>query len=108
MRIPRLAFIATMAATIAFAGQAGAVTNTDASKKRIAELYELAKKEGEVVWYTTSRQAYLKGLSAFWKKKFPEVKLTILRKNSPQLVQTIEAEVAAGKPRADVFTCSLA
>lgn len=108
MRIPRLAFIATMAAVFAFAGQAGAVTNSDASKKRIAELYELAKKEGEVVWYTTSRASYLKGLSAFWKTKFPDVKLTILRKNSPQLVQTIEAEVAAGKPRADVFTCSLA
>lgn len=108
MRIPRVAFVATMAAVIAFAGQAFAVTNSDAVKKRIAETYELAKKDGEVVWYTTSREAYLKGLSAFWKKKFPDVKLTILRKNSPQLVQTIEAEIAAGKPRADVFTSSLA
>jgi iron(III) transport system substrate-binding protein len=97
-----------MAAMIAFAGPAAAVTNSDAVNKRIAELYELAKKDGEVVWYTTSREAYLTGLSAFWKKKFPDVKLTILRKNSPQLVQTIEAEVAAGKPRADVFTASLA
>jgi len=103
-----VAFVATMAAMIAFAGPAAAVTNSDAVNKRIAELYELAKKDGEVVWYTTSREAYLKGLSAFWKKKFPDVKLTILRKNSPQLVQTIEAEVAAGKPRADVFTASLA
>ena len=103
-----VAFVATMAAMIAFAGSAAAVTNSDAVNKRIAELYELAKKDGEVVWYTTSREAYLKGLSAFWKKKFPDVKLTVLRKNSPQLVQTIEAEVAAGKPRADVFTASLA
>jgi iron(III) transport system substrate-binding protein len=108
MNSARVAFIATIAAMVAFAGQAGAVTNSDASKKRIAEYYALAKKEGEVVWYTTSREAYLKGLSAFWKKKFPDVKLTILRKNSPQLVQTIEAEIAAGKPRADVFTSSLA
>lgn len=109
MRIPRVAFVATMAATIVFAGQALAeVKNSDAINKRIAEFYELAKKDGEVVWYTTSREAYLKGLSAFWKKKFPDVKLTVLRKNSPQLVQTIEAEIAAGKPRADVFTSSLA
>ncbi len=108
MRIPRVAFVVTMAAALTFAGQAVAVSNSDAQNKRIAEIYELAKKEGEVVWYTTSREAYLKGLSAFWKKKFPDVKLTVLRKNSPQLVQTIEAELAAGKPHADVFTSSLA
>jgi iron(III) transport system substrate-binding protein len=108
MKISRVAVVATIAAVVAFAGPAGAVTNSDASKKRIAEYYALAKKEGEVVWYTTSRESYLKGLSAFWKKKFPDVKLTILRKNSPQLVQTIEAEIAAGRPRADVFTSALA
>lgn len=101
-----LATIALFA--VAAAPQSIAATNSDTVNKRVAELYEAAKKEGEVVWYTTAREAYTKKMSEFWKQKFPGVKLTILRKQSPQLVQTIEAEIAAGKPRADILTSALA
>jgi iron(III) transport system substrate-binding protein len=107
MKFTRVAMLATIALATAFAGEAGAVSNSDAVNKRVAELYEAAKKEGEVIWYTTTREAYTKKMSVFWKEKFPEVKLTILRKQSPQLVQTIEAEIAAGKPRADILTSAL-
>ena len=38
-----------------------------ADDKRINELYEAAKKEGEVIFYTTGRKAYNKKFSKFWK-----------------------------------------
>jgi iron(III) transport system substrate-binding protein len=109
MSFERSVFTAVVAAiALVTATPSIAATNSEAVNKRVAELYEAAKKEGEVVWYTTTREAYTKKMSEFWKQKFPEVKLTILRKQSPQLVQTIEAEIAAGKPRADILTSALA
>lgn len=107
MSVQPAAFVAIAALAFGLATESPAATNSEATNKRVAELYELAKKEGEVIWYTTTREAYTKKMSEFWKQKFPEVKLTILRKQSPQLVQTIEAEIAAGKPRADIFTSAL-
>lgn len=77
-----------------------------ATDKRIAALYEAAKKEGEVIFYTTGRKAYNKKFSKFWKKKFPDVKLKMLRKNSGKMIQTFAAELAAGKPRPDVISIS--
>ena len=97
----RTAMAAAVAAVIALPGAASA--NSD----RIAKLYEAAKKEGEVIFYTTGRKAYNKKFSKFWKEKFPEVKLKILRKNSGKLIQTFAAELAAGKPRPDVISVSV-
>ncbi|MCB1744621.1 MAG: extracellular solute-binding protein [Gammaproteobacteria bacterium] len=77
-----------------------------ASEKRIAELYELAKEEGEIIWYTTSRKPELTSLSKVWKERFPEVKLTIQRKQTPQVIETVEAEIAAGRLRADVASAA--
>jgi hypothetical protein len=65
MKLPRIAILATIALATAFAGQAGAVSNSDAVNKRVAELYEAAKKEGEVIWYTTTREAYTNFDAAF-------------------------------------------
>jgi iron(III) transport system substrate-binding protein len=107
MLVKGTAALAVAGLALALATESPAAPNSDAINKKVAEHYEAAKKEGEVIWYTTTREAYTKKMSEFWKQKFPGVKLTILRKQSPQLVQTIEAELAAGKPRADVFTTSL-
>ena len=94
---------AGLAAAVALPGASYADSATD---KRIAALYEAAKKEGEVIFYTTGRKAYNKNFSKFWKEKFPEVKLKMLRKNSGKMIQTFEAELAAGKPRPDVISIS--
>lgn len=101
--LTKTAFAVGMATALLLPGMGHAQT---AAEKKVNALYEAAKKEGEVIWYTTSRKAYTKNLSKFWKKRFPDVKLKILRKNSPKLVQTFEAEVAAGKPRPDVISMS--
>lgn len=79
----------------------------DTTEQRIKALYEAAKSEGEVIFYTTGRKAYNKKFSKFWKKKFPGVKLKLLRKNSGKLIQTFAAEMAAGKPRPDVISVSV-
>lgn len=93
-------------ATLLLCGLPLASGAQSASDKRIAELYELAKKEGEVIWYTTSRKPELTSLSKVWKERFPDVKLTIQRKQTPQVIETVEAEIAAGKPRADVASAA--
>lgn len=79
----------------------------DEGQDRIKALYEAAKGEGELIFYTTGRKSYNKKLSKFWKKKFPGVKLKLLRKNSGKLIQTFSAELAAGKPRPDVISVSV-
>jgi iron(III) transport system substrate-binding protein len=105
MKLPvfKTLLAAAIAAVVALPGASLAGSETD---KRIAALYEAAKKEGEVIFYTTGRKAYNKKFSKFWKKKFPDVNLKILRKNSGKLIQTFAAELAAGKPRPDVISIS--
>ncbi len=75
--------------------------------KKVEKLYRAAAKEGRVIWYTTSRKSYNRKFSKFWKKKFPKVKLSLLRKQSPKVVQTVEAEKAAGRVRVDVVSMSI-
>ncbi len=73
----------------------------------VDDLYRKASKEGKVIWYTTGRKSYNRKFSKFWKKKFPKVKLSLLRKQSPKVVQTVEAEKAAGRIRVDVVSMSI-
>ncbi len=105
MKLP--VFKTVLAASVAVALTVPGIAYADAATdKRIAALYDAAKKEGEVIFYTTGRKAYNKKFSKFWKEKFPEVKLKLLRKNSGKLIQTFAAELAAGKPRPDVISVS--
>ncbi|MCG8546853.1 MAG: extracellular solute-binding protein, partial [Alphaproteobacteria bacterium] len=101
--LTKTALAVGLATALLLPGMGGA----SADEKRIAALYEAAKKEGEVIFYTTGRKAYNKKLSKFWKEKFPGVKLKLLRKNSGKLIQTFEAELAAGKPRPDIISVSV-
>lgn len=101
MKVPAMKFL--MAGGLALLVAAPTVASAD----RIEELYKKASKEGKVIFYTTARKSYNRKISKFWKKKFPEVKLTLLRKQSPKVVQTVEAERAAGGVRADVVSLSI-
>jgi iron(III) transport system substrate-binding protein len=75
--------------------------------QKLAALYAEAAKEGEVVFYTGDSDASSSKLSQFWKAHFPKVKLTLLHKQSPDIVNDIEAERAAGQVRADVVCMAL-
>jgi ABC-type Fe3+ transport system substrate-binding protein len=66
-------------------------------------LIEAAKKEGEVVWYTTQIIAQLvRPMSAAFEKKYG-IKVRSTRANSTELSVKIINESRAGKPQSDVF-----
>src|SRR5580698_5209035 len=73
---------------------------------RFDDLYRAASKEREVVYYSNARPEEARGLSVFWKTNFPNVRLTILSRNAPEIITQIEAERSAGQVRADVVTTS--
>ena len=68
-----------------------------------AALIEAAKKEGEVVWYTTQIISQLvRPVSAAFEKKYG-IKVRSTRANSTELSVKIINESRAGKPQSDVF-----
>ena len=73
---------------------------------RFGALYSQAAKEGEVVYYANARTEEARGLSAFWQANFPQVRLTVLARNAPEIVTQVEAEKSAGLIRADVVSIS--
>lgn len=75
---------------------------TDTLPERFADLYEAAKKDGEVVFYTSYRQETSTAVLEFWRNTFPDVRLSIVQKQTLDLIPTIEAEKAAGRTNPDV------
>ncbi len=69
-----------------------------------AALYEAAKKEGQVVWYTTLivNQAVRPMIEAF-NRKYPGVEVKYARADSGPTAIKIINEARAGKPQSDVF-----
>jgi iron(III) transport system substrate-binding protein len=68
-----------------------------------AVLIEAAKKEGEVVWYTTQIISQLvRPVSAAFEKKYG-IKVRSVRANSTETSVKIINESRAGKPQSDVF-----
>src|SRR5690242_12821286 len=68
-----------------------------------ATLIAAAKKEGEVVWYTTQIISQLvRPVSAAFEKKYG-IKVRALRANSTETSVKIINESRAGKPQSDVF-----
>ena len=67
-------------------------------------LYEAAKKEGQVVWYTTLivNQA-VRPLIAAFEKKYPGIDVRSSRADSLPTALKIIDEARAGKPQSDVF-----
>lgn len=68
-----------------------------------AAMIEAAKKEGEVVWYTTQIISQLvRPVTAAFEKKYG-IKVRSIRANSTELSVKIINESRAGKPQSDVF-----
>jgi iron(III) transport system substrate-binding protein len=85
----------TIAAVLSLAGSCAQAAD--------ATLVDAAKKEGEVVWYTTQIISQLvRPVSAAFEKKYG-VKVRATRANSTELAVKIINESRAGKPQSDVF-----
>ena len=98
---PTKAAAPAAAATPAVAPAATASSaSTDADV--IAKLYDAAKKEGQVLGYTSGTQQEWDVFGAAFEKKYPGIKVTGFPGTSEQLRDKVSTEIRAGKPVADV------
>lgn len=67
-----------------------------------AELVAAAKKEGRLVMYTASFTEPEQEMAEFFNKRFPFVKVELVRSSGGQLITRVRTEAAAGKLVADV------
>lgn len=65
-------------------------------------LVDAAKKEGRIVMYTASFTEVEQETAAAFNKRFPFVKLEIIRASGGQLITRVKTEAAAGKLVADI------
>ena len=91
----RQALAATAAATFA-------VRPALAAYNPPGSLVDAAKKEGRVVMYTASFTEVEQQTAAEFNKRFPFVKVEIIRASGGQLITRVKTEIAAGKLIADV------
>ncbi len=70
------------------------------------ELIAAAKKEGKVVYYTANFAEVEQEVIKAFNKRFPEVKVEMVRAPGGQLITRIKTEAAAGKLSADVINHS--
>ena len=90
--------ISTAAVALA-AGVAGSVANA-----ADATLIAAAKREGEVVWYSTQIISQLvRPVTAAFEKKYPGIKVRSTRANATETAVKILNEGKAGRTQADVF-----
>ena len=106
--------VALMWLALGFALPARAATVEEVSKsvrnlapaQRRAALEEGAKKEGEVIWYTSmSLTDFPKVVGAF-EKTYPAVKIRTNRLAQPTIVNKIDTEARAGRYAVDIVSAS--
>jgi iron(III) transport system substrate-binding protein len=66
------------------------------------ELIEAAKKEGKLVFYTANFAEVEQEVIKAFNKRFPEIKVEMVRAPGGQLITRVKTEAAAGKLAADV------
>ena len=90
------------------AGAALAVAGGPAAAQNFGppELIEAAKKEGKVIYYTADFAEVEQEITKEFNKRFPFVKVEMVRAPGGQLITRIKTEAAAGKLTADVINHS--
>ncbi|MBI4319305.1 MAG: ABC transporter substrate-binding protein [Chloroflexi bacterium] len=71
------------------------------------EVYEAAKREGEVIWYHTASPEDSEGLVATFNKRYPGIKVSIVTVKASETPARIIAESSAGRLSLDVASGSL-
>src|SRR3954447_21007756 len=67
------------------------------------ELIEAARKEGKIVYYTANFTEVEQEVIKAFNKRFPFVKVEMVRAPGAQLITRVKTEAAAGKLAADVI-----
>src|SRR6185437_2815819 len=92
-----LKFLPALATLLAFGAQASA---QDVDRRT---LLERARKDGELVWYTTAGLQDSKPMADEFQKEYPFIKPSVVRAGSGVLVNKILNEARAQKVFFDVF-----
>jgi iron(III) transport system substrate-binding protein len=82
------------------AGATGAAAQSDPTKA----VYDAARREGTVVWYTSFPLDEATPLGEAFQKRYPGVKVEIVRGSGTRLIERFETEYRAGRAVADVIT----
>ena len=92
---------ATLAAALAFSAPSFAQQMPD--PKDEAALYKLAQAEGELNWYQTSPLPPMQAVAGAFQKKYPGIKMQVLRLLGPQQYARFMQETEAKQHIADVL-----
>ena len=103
VRINRRQFTAGAAAA---AATSFSITNAEAQNFGGNDLIEAARKEGKIVYYTADFSEPEQELIKAFSKRFPFVKVEMVRAPGGQLITRIRTEASAGKLLADVVNHS--
>src|SRR5258706_4340078 len=98
--------IARIAAMAGIAGLGIALNGTPASAQQefgSPELIAAAKAEGKLVYYTANFAEVEQQVIKEFNKRFPEIKVEMVRAPGGQLITRVKTETAAGKLIADVI-----
>ncbi len=71
-----------------------------------AQLYELAKAEGKIVWYEAAPLEAMQNFVVRFETKYPGVKVQLMRTSGPQQYQRFLQETEAGQHIADLLLLS--
>ncbi|MFS8201213.1 ABC transporter substrate-binding protein [Streptomyces sp. CWNU-52B] len=74
----------------------------DPKAKDLDSLYQEAKAEGEVIWFTPKPQSQMRPAIDAFKKKYPGIKVKYTNKKAPDLVTQLNVEQAANRVSFDV------
>ncbi|MBV8601020.1 MAG: extracellular solute-binding protein [Candidatus Eremiobacteraeota bacterium] len=86
---------------------AGALGVPALAEDEVAKLYEAAKKEGSVAWYTSPYpQTTAEALRDAFQKKYPGVTCLLFRQTAQVVFQRVNNDLAAGVHAADVVSTS--
>jgi iron(III) transport system substrate-binding protein len=96
------AFLALGAGGALGSRPAGAAYDMNAREK---ELYEAAKKEGELTWYTAhSDDATAQALGRDFEASFPGIRVNVVRTTAQVAFQRVSQEIKAGAMQVDVLS----
>ena len=98
-----IVFAFVIALLVASCGSQGSDDNgSKGLKKAGPEMVEKANDEGEVVFYSSLPTEQNEILAQAFNKKYPEIKVQIVRAGSLKILQRLEGELEAGALEADV------
>ncbi|MCW5650310.1 MAG: extracellular solute-binding protein [Ramlibacter sp.] len=103
MFLRRRQFGVMAAASVAMPWVASAQSNTQAA--RLGGLYEAAKKEGELTWYTVPQTSEVaERMGRTFTTRYPGVKVNVVRTTAQVAFQRLNQDLKAGSANCDVFT----